>query len=371
MKKVYIALAAITFAATLCSCGGGKKGYDPSQPGSEMSDEEREARIAEKKAEYNSRSGENLADYQGKIKLTVLIPSDENLNSSIQKKLEAKLLQLVTANGIGGMGGDPRYILAPITELQKVDVTSTAPVRHLVEYGITFYVADIITGTVFASQEIKLKGVGDSDELATIAAFDELKTNDSRIKTMLQTAEQKIVEFYTTHGDEFIKQAEMLAAQEKYAQAIAILGSIPVEAESAYPTAVKMISELMPKYFAKESNLALSQLKAALGKPGDENGYNAEAMEYYALIPNDSPLKAEADALVKKYKLDVSKRQTDKAEHERFQAELQAKVQMTANKCLLDKYKKDAAYDRLPWFRKLIYLGNHDPFDGYTPEEGC
>lgn len=369
MKNIFKCCLAATCIA-LAACGGGKA-YNPDQPGGNMSDADREARIAAKKAEYENGKFGSLAEYDGKIKLTVMVPQEEGFNASVQKKLEAKLLQIVSSNGIGGLGGDPRYIIAPITELVKKDVTSTAPVRHLVEYNITFYVADFVTGTVFASQEIKVKGVGDSDELATIAAFEELKPNDSRFVNMLKTAEKKIVEYYTAHGEEFIQQANMLIAQEHYSQAIAVLGSIPVEAGDVYQKATDLIAETMPKYLQKEAGLALSQLKAALGKAADENGNNIEAMEYYALIPQDSPLKAEADALVKEYKLNVSQQQASKAEQERFNAELQAKVQMTANRCLLDKYKKDAAYDRLPWFRKLIYLGDYDPFDGYTPEEGC
>ena len=47
----------------------------------------------------------------------------------------------VTANGIGGLGGNPRYVLAPEVNLLKKEVTSTAPVRHLITYDITFYVA--------------------------------------------------------------------------------------------------------------------------------------------------------------------------------------------------------------------------------------
>lgn len=367
MKNIFF-ISLLAFV--LCSCGG--KGYNPKgTEASHLSQEERDALIAAKKAEYadaNNPFGD-LSAYQGKLKLTALMTSNENLSTSDLKKLETKVLQITTTNGIGGMAGDPRYVLAVVPELKKKDVTSTAPVRHLAVYGLTFYVADIITGTVFESQEIEVKGVGDSDQLATIAAFEELKPNDARLSNMLQKAEDKIVTYYKEHGAEFIQQAEMMIAKQEYAQAMAILGSIPSEATEVYPQATKMMAEITPKYLAKESNLAMSQMKAALTKAQD--GDFTEAMQYYALIPNDSPLKTEADKLVKEYKADANQKQVAKAEQERFNAKLQAKIQMTANRCLLDKYKKDAAYDRLPWLRKIFYLGDHDPFDGYTPEEGC
>lgn len=373
--KLFI-LTALTLA--MVACGGNKKpqgvAFNPeADSDSQMSDAEREARIAAKRSEYNAQNDvmSNIADFASSIKLTVMVPADDDISVAMQRQIENKLVQMVTLNGIGGLGGDPRYVLAPVAELQKKEVTSTAPVRHLVKYNITFYVADIITGTVFSSESTDVTGVGDSDELAVIAAFNELNPKDAKFQKMLIDAKAKIISYYQEHGADFIKQAQLLIAQQEYGQAMAVLGSIPVEAEEFYPTAVKMMGDITPKYIAKECGLALSQMKAALGRPTDENGYNLEAMQYYALIPNNSECKAEADALANQYKLDVANSQAKKEETARFNAELQAKIQMTANKCLLDKYKKDAAYNRLPWLRKLIHLGDIDPFDGYTPEEGC
>lgn len=373
--KLFV-LSALSLA--LIACGGNnnqqKVAYNPgASTASQMSDAEREAKIAAKRNEYKAQNDvmSNIADFASSIKLTVMVPADDDISVTMQRQIENKLIQMVTLNGIGGLGGDPRYVLAPLTELQKKEVTSTAPVRHLVKYNITFYVADIVTGIVFSSENTEVTGVGDSDDLAVIAAFNELDPKDAKFQKMLNDAKEKIITYYQEHGGDFIKQAQMLSAQQEYGQAMSVLGSIPVEAEEFYPTAVEMMAEITPKYMAKECGLALSQMKAALGRPTDENGYNLEAMQYYALIPNDSECKTEADALANQYKFDVANFQIRKEESARFNAELQAKIQMTANKCLLDKYKKDAAYNRLPWLRKLIHLGDHDPFDGYKPEEGC
>lgn len=375
MKKLSLLVAIL---AILSSCGNKKPQqnvvFNPgATASSQMSDAEREAKIAAKRNEYKAQNNvmSNIADFAGSIKITVMVPADDNISAAAQRQIENKLIQMVTLNGIGGLGGDPRYVLAPVSELVKNEVTSTAPVRHLVKYNITFYVADIVTGTVFSSENTEVTGVGDSDELAIIAAFNELNPKDAKFQKMLSDAKERIINYYQEHGAEFIKQAEMLIAKQEYGQAMTVLGSIPVEAEEFYQTAVNMMTEITPKYIEKECGLALSQMKAALGRPTDENGYNLEAMQYYALIPANSECKAEADALANQYKLDVANFQARKEEFARFNAELQAKIQMTANKCLLDKYKKDAAYNRLPWLRKVFHLGDLDPFDGYTPEEGC
>jgi hypothetical protein len=51
--------------------------------------------------------------------------------------------------------------------------------------------------------------------------------------------------------------------------------------------------------------------------------------------------------------------------------EMKAKIAIEGNVCLLDKYKRDAAYNKLPWLRKLIHLGDYDPFDGNKPNKNC
>ena len=376
-------LSALTIA--LMACGNKKPqqniAFNPEASPEQKVDEEREAKIAAKKAAFNAAQDpmENLTAFEGKIKLTVMVP-DENLSVEAAKQLESKLIQMVTANGIGGLGGNPRYVLAPEVNLLKNEVTSTAPVRHLITYDITFYVADIILGTVFASSNIQATGVGDSETLAFLAAFNDLKPTDAKFQQMLSDAQDKIVTYYQEHGSELVNEAKMLSAKGDYAEAMALLGSIPAEVGDVYENAIQLMDELLPKYLENECGLILSQFQAALGN--QKNGVNKEAMAYYAMIPANSSCKAEADAAYKEYKAQLSaedQREWDREsaqiqsdnEFRKLKTELEAEIQITGNQCLLDKYKKDAAYNRLPWIRKVVHLGDHDPFDGYTPEKNC
>lgn len=376
-------LSALTIA--LMACGNKKPqqkiAFNPGASPEQKVDEEREAKIAAKKAAFNAAQDpmENLTAFEGKIKLTVMVP-DENLSVEAAKQLESKLIQMVTANGIGGLGGNPRYVLAPEVNLLKKEVTSTAPVRHLITYDITFYVADIILGTVFASSNIQATGVGDSETLAFLAAFNDLKPTDAKFQQMLSDAQDKIVAYYQEHGAELVNEAKMLSAKGDYAEAMALLGSIPAEVGEVYENAIQLMDELLPKYLENECGLILSQFQAALGN--QKNGVNKEAMAYYAMIPANSSCKAEADAAYKEYKAQLSaedQREWDREsaqiqsdnEYRKLKTELEAKIQITGNQCLLDKYKKDAEYSKLPWLRKLVHLGDHDPFDGYKPNKDC
>ena len=386
MKTAKLLLLSV-IAFSLIACGGNKKpqqniAFNPGASPEQKVDEDHEAKLAAKRAQFNAQNAdpmETIADYNGKIKLTVMVP-DEGLSIAEAKQLESKMIQMVTANGIGGLGGNPRFVIAPEVNILKKEVTSTAPIRHLIQYDITFYVADIMLGTVFGSSSIKTTGVGDSETLAFLAAFNELNPKDATFQQMLQNAQEKIVSYYQENGSNLIQEAKMLASKHEYAQAMALLGSIPTEVGEVYGEAIALMDEITPKYLEDECGLALSQFKAALGH--QMNGVNEEAMAYYAMIPANSPCKAEADEAYKEYKAKLSaedQRAWDREseqikfnnEFKKLQEELQAKIQITGNKCLLDKYKKDAAYNKLPWIRKVVHLGDHDPFDGYKPEKGC
>jgi len=164
------------------------------------------------------------------------------------------------------------------------------------------------------------------------------------------------------------------------AKAMAMLGSIPAEVGDIYEQAIEEMDKLLPKYLEDECSLVLSQFKAALGT--QMNGVNKEAMVYYAMIPANSPCKEEANEALDAYKAHLSAedaRQWDRESEQirsdnayrELQEELSAKVQITGNECLMDAYKSQASYNRLPWIRKVFHLGSIDPFDGYSPQRGC
>lgn len=399
MKRVSSFLMSFILLVLFFSCNNNESSsnsnqvvFNPKTPQSQIVDAEKEAKIAEKRAQYKSMGSyedilANAYTFEGKIKLTVFIPNDENLSAAEARMLDLKMLQMVTANGIGGLGGNPRFIIAPLYTILQKDVTSKAPLRYLMKFDVTFFVADLLSGTIFGSHSIQMTGVGESDARAFINMFNTINPLDESIQRFLEESQNKIISFYQVHASEMIAEARRYAGQDRYEEALAILNSIPLECAEQYAAATKLSDEIFGAYINNNCSAYLSKMKSALGRPIDSTGFNAEAMTYYSLITKGS-CKSEADKIYNEYKKELFKDQEMKRkyliedrkwdlevyekkadiqyradqlsyEHQyrMYKTEMAAKVQIAGNTCLLEKYKKDA-YNNLSFINKIFNIGS-------------
>ena len=75
----------------------------------------------------------------------------------------------------------------------------------------------------------------------------------------MKSSQDKIFNYYNDNGDKIIIESKNLAAQGKYAQAIALLESIPMEANQAYQKASTITPQIFQKYLAKLCTFQISQ----------------------------------------------------------------------------------------------------------------
>ena len=391
---IYIALISNFFS---CSNNGDLPKFNPNKnKDTDLQDQGENAKlIAEKKIKFEKDQGKsevkNLLQFDGKVKLTVMIPNDQQLTEVEMKTIENKLIQMVTANGIGGLGGNPRFVIAPVVNILKKDATSTAPIKYLIKYEVYFYVADILTGNIYGSTNIQFTSVEESEDRAFIDGFGKLNPSENNFQDFLKTSQEKIIKYYEENGNKIITEATSLANQKKYEQAIALLESIPMEATEPYNNASKIMPKIFQNYLNNDCETTLALMKSSLGTYNEKSaaGFNSEAMGYYKMVPAGGNCKKEADRLYEDYKKNLNpqkikdweqseKEWTQKVnqsnsdnEFRKLQEELKAKIAIEGNVCLLDKYKKDANYNKLPWLRKLIHLGDYDPFDGNKINKNC
>lgn len=343
--------------------------------------------------QVRSSGGDNITTEFGEriqIKLTPFIPEYKGFSNEELAMLSSRLNNALAQVGYGGEGSNPRFIIGPAITILSSEVTSGAPSLYSIEYEINFMVADLIDETIFASYISRFTGVGQSPTKSFINGFRDTDLNTSEFYSFLRIAEQKINEYYNANCDKLILQADAALKEGNIDAAFTILKNIPIEATGCYKKVESRRTQVFSQYLRKNCNELLLKMKAELGKMNDESasGFNEEAMAYYALIDKDSPCYSEAEKIYQNYLKGLKpaqKRDWDLKVKQMEQQmayktdslnaanaynlkviELETQAEIHGNKQLLEKYKEDYYYDRLPWIRKVFHLGDLDPFDGYT-----
>lgn len=184
-----------------------------------------------------SQEDKVIQNDQGRIILTPLLPEEIKLPESGSSLLISKLGQLTTQRGMGGTAILPQFvILAKPTVLFK-EIISSAPPKHVFQIEITFYIGDGVSGTLFASTSISLKGVGETEEKAYLSAFKLLNIQDPRLIALLESGKEKIIAHYNDKCGSILLEARTLAAQRQFDKAIAMLMQVPDVSRTCFDSA--------------------------------------------------------------------------------------------------------------------------------------
>lgn len=374
----------IFFVSLLFSCNN--QSGKTNNTSSEISDQERDKLLQEKKAKLSGLEGsadgyinDSTIEW-GDIRFTPFVPPYPELGNEGIALIENKINSMVSKFGITGNVGNPGFVIIPAINIISKNITSTAPTMYANNYSVTFYTAALGDGTIFSSADFSFKGVGESPLKAFINGIESSKIDQGKFKKLLSDGKDKAIKYYGTHCKEIIQEAKNEAAQKRFAEAILILKTIPKEVDC-----YKTTGDLLEKYFnldlADHCNDLLAKMRAELGKQSEIGGYNEQAMTYYALIPANAPCYKEGQNIYNNYinKLEPKAKQQWEKEEREFnlrkdkqkedhtydmtKADLEAKVAIDGQTALLQKYKKDYEYEKLPWLRKLVHLGEWDPFD--------
>ena len=152
MKRIYNIIGIALMAVAIMSCGGQQKQgtkFQPKERESSMSDSERKAAIAQKKAELGGLNLDTLL-YSHGVKFSIVQPKvqGEDITQDIADRIVMKMLQIACQNGISGLGTNPGFVLG--TEIAQTGraATATTPQKMTVKYDLTFKVMNTVTGDV-------------------------------------------------------------------------------------------------------------------------------------------------------------------------------------------------------------------------------
>lgn len=243
------------------------------------------------------------------ISLTAYIPEQtEYVPEYTKSLLKSKLNQMITESGVTGDVFDPRFIIAPkITVLTK-DLTATAPSMTALNLEFTLFFGDGISGTLFSSKTFNLKGVGTNENKAYMNAVRKLNPNRRDIQNFIKEGKIKVLDYYNINCETIIKNAEAMASENKYKEALSILASIP-KACSCYDNVQYSIRPIYTEMINLDCQKKLSEAKGIWGANQDFDSANKAAGVLATIEPNASCFdevkdfyqKIERKVLVKQY----------------------------------------------------------------------
>ena len=187
-----------------------------------------------------AQNSEGKMDDRGRIALTPVIFEDSSIPASAANLVMNKLNQAVTQNGLAADGFDPRFIItANIVEISH-ESTATTPVMQALVLSPTLYIGDASTGTLYASVGLDpIKGAGTNATKAYMQAVKALRTNTPAVQSFIETGKKRIIEWYNSQIDFLISEANALAGQDKFDEAIALLFTVPTVCKDAYDKAMR------------------------------------------------------------------------------------------------------------------------------------
>ena len=303
MKRINIIIGVVLMAVVVTSCGGQQKQgskFAPKERTSSLSDSERQAAIAQKRAELLGGLNLDTLLYSHGVKFSIVQPKiqGEDITEDIANRISMKLLQMACQNGISGLGENPSFVFG--TEIAQTGraATGTAPQKMTVQYQLTYKVMNTATGDVYATATQDVMGVGNSFVEANQNFVKEIR-NTPEIQKMLQTASNRIIEWYSKNAQTVKNQINEAAGKGDYALALAIASSVPEQAGEAFKYASGKIDELTKGMLHKQAADMLGEMESAVAASGEE--FNPEISAYFKLIPIDAPEHAKAQELYKTY----------------------------------------------------------------------
>ena len=310
MKRIYNIIGIALMAIAIMSCGGGqqqqkqgtsgdtKQGtkFAPKERTSSLSLEERDERLAAKRAELGFDLDSLIASHG--VKLSIVMPKVQgDITQEVSEKMAIKMLQIASQNGMSGLGSNPNFVLgAEISQTGRA-ATGTAPQKMMVQYEFTFKVMNALTGDVFGTSMQEVQGVGNSFEEANLNAVKEIK-NTPKMQKFLKTANDRIVKWYNENLQVIKNQVQKAEGHGDYDLALALLNSIP-EQSTSYKYVAEKQDALLKGMLHKRAADMLAEMESVLASSGDD--FNPAVGAYFSMIPTDCPEHKTAQKLYAEY----------------------------------------------------------------------
>lgn len=235
----------------------------------------------------SAQNNQGKADDAARIALVSVIPNQvDGLTPSAQSNLQNKLNQIATKNGMGANSLENRFIITANVVVLTKDITPTAPPMQAYTLEVTLYIGDGIDGTLFSSTSVTLKGVGETETKAYMAALKNLKVDDVTYQSFIENGKNKIIQYYNSKCDFIIKEAEMLASKNEFEVAISKLITIPEVCKECYDKAMEAVFPIYQAQIDYQCKIELAKAKNLWNSNQNGNGAKHASLSLEKIDPN-------------------------------------------------------------------------------------
>lgn len=239
------------------------------------------------------------------VPLTVYVPEQaEYLPDIARAAMANKMRQVVNLNGMGATDDRGQFYITCTVSVTDKEVLGTAPAKIAQKMDVTFYVADALDRKVYGTATVSVRGVGDNQNKAYIAALKQIAPTQPALKNLIRDANAKIIAYYQEQCDNILQQAQTLALAKNYEAAFFRLSLIPEACDACYAKVLTMANTLFQKYIddLAQANLAKAR---SIWNAGQDRDAAIEAGEYLAQILPDATCYPQAEALAAEIKAKV------------------------------------------------------------------
>ena len=217
--------------------------------------------------------------------------------------LETKLTQIITQNGISaGAGYGQFYLVSKFTLLNK-DILPGPPRMHSQRINVALSVVDYFGEKVIASTNIELQATGTNENRAYINGIRNLNPDNAKIQAFIQSAKEKMLDYYDNNYGYIIRRAQNLASTRQYEEALFHIASIP-ECSKGYDQAIAAGRAIYQDYINYHCLRNLQQARVAWAASPNARGAAAAGV-YLAHIEPDAHCFPDALALYNEIKTNV------------------------------------------------------------------
>ena len=169
------------------------------------------------------------------------------LNAGQLKKLEARVMTILTKNGIASQGEFSPFIVTPAVNFYESEVVEGLRKLYVMkgDFGLTI---GLKSGEAFTSETVEIIGSGTSEAQAKNNFINKISGKANSFKDLFSQAADEITTYYANNCDQIISEVTNLRNTEEYERALTRLLTIPSYAEGCHAKASELITEAYQEY---------------------------------------------------------------------------------------------------------------------------